>query len=109
AMLGHVSGVLAAFAGDPKARVADIELADDAERRRLVEDWNATGFAYPREATVPEIFARQVERHPDAVAVSFQGAALTYAELDARANQLAHELRSRGVGLETPVAVALPR
>src|SRR5262249_50723378 len=64
---------------------------------------------YPRDATVPECFARQAARTPDAVAVSFGGATLTYAELDARANQLAHALRERGVRLETPVAVALPR
>ncbi len=109
AVLGHVRRILEAFAGDPSVQLADIDLADEAERNRVVSIWNQTRFRYPRDATVPECFARQAAATPDAVAVSFGGATLTYAELDARANQLAHELRDRGVGLETPVAVALPR
>src|SRR4051812_23309016 len=60
-------------------------------------------------ATLPGLFAEQVRRRPDAVAVVFEDVTLTYAELDARANRLAHALADRGAGPERVVALAVPR
>ncbi|GGX52917.1 non-ribosomal peptide synthetase [Streptomyces noursei] len=93
---------------DPAGRVADVEVLSEAQRRQLLTGWNDTAAELP-EATVPELFARRVAASPDAVAVVCGDAELTYAELDARANRVAHWLVERGVGPETVVAVTLPR
>lgn len=71
--------------------------------------WNATRAAYPRDATIPELFTARTVATPDAPALTFGPVTLTYAELDARANRLAHLLVERGAGRETPIAIALPR
>ncbi|NMO21435.1 non-ribosomal peptide synthetase, partial [Pyxidicoccus fallax] len=81
----------------------------EAERRRVLEEWNATTSDYPRDSTLPEVFAQVVERFPDHVAVEFGGTRLTYRELDARANQLAWHLRRLGVDADTCVALAVER
>ena len=78
------------------------------ERKQVLEDWNATGQKLP-EATLPELFEKQVEETPDAVAVVYEQSSLTYAELNCRANQLAHALIKEGIGPEDAVAVALER
>ncbi|MFB7620114.1 amino acid adenylation domain-containing protein, partial [Kitasatospora sp. NPDC056181] len=90
------------------ARVADIGLLDRAERQLLLETWNDTAAATDA-ATVPELFAAQAARTPDAVAVVADGEAVTYAELDAWANRLAHHLAGLGVGAESVVGLRLPR
>ncbi len=108
-ILGHVHRVLAAVIGDHGARVSDIDLADDAERDTVVRRWNDTRSPYPRDATIVGCFAARVAEAPDAIAVTFGAETLTYAQLDARSNRLAHLLQERGVELETPVGVALPR
>ncbi|WP_327285881.1 non-ribosomal peptide synthetase [Streptomyces sp. NBC_01205] len=99
--------VLEAAAADPTGPIGAIEVLEPAERQLLLEE-NATGRPVP-DTTLPALFAGQVARTPDAVALVHDGAALTYAELDARANGLAHWLRSRGAGPESIVAVSLPR
>jgi amino acid adenylation domain-containing protein len=108
-ILGHVRQVLVGLAGDAALPLRDLAIADDAERELLLRVWNGTATPYPRELTIPQAFAAQAARTPHAPAVVFAGRTLTYAELDARANQLAHLLQAHGVGTETPVAVALPR
>ncbi|WP_330333157.1 amino acid adenylation domain-containing protein [Streptomyces sp. NBC_00536] len=85
-----------------------VDVLGGDERSRILDEWNATGRSVAA-ATVPELFAAQVARTPDAVAVVADGASLTYAELDARADRLARLLTGRGVGPESVVAVALPR
>ncbi|SON59511.1 Tyrocidine synthase 3 [Mycobacterium simulans] len=85
-----------------------IDILDSSERDRLVIGWNDTATAIP-DATIPQLFAAQVARTPDAPAVENDGETLTYRELDTRANHLAHHLRAHGARPETVIAVALPR
>ncbi|GAA4545283.1 non-ribosomal peptide synthase/polyketide synthase [Amycolatopsis samaneae] len=88
-------------------RVADLTMLTEPERRDLA-DWNDTGHEIP-DTTLPALFAEQVRRTPDAVAVVFDGAALTYRELDERADRLAHVLAGRGAGPDVLVGVLLHR
>ncbi len=108
-ILGHVRRVLVALTSDRTIRPGDIDMLDDAERESVVRHWNRTRVPYPREATIVSRFAERVAAAPDAIAVSFGIETLTYAQLDTRANRLAHLLRSHGVEPEAPVGIALPR
>jgi amino acid adenylation domain-containing protein len=95
-------------AADPADRVGAAELLGMAERRRVVEEWNATEAPEP-DASVRELFEAQVVRTPDAVAVVSDGCAASYAELEVRANRLAHYLAVQGVGRGSVVGLCLPR
>ncbi|WP_051707174.1 MULTISPECIES: non-ribosomal peptide synthase/polyketide synthase [unclassified Streptomyces] len=98
--------VLDALAGDPAARVADLDLLTPAERSGA----HPAGETRPvPPTTLAAAFTAQAARTPDATAVVFEGTTLTYAALDARAETLAVRLRNRGVGRERFVAVAVPR
>jgi amino acid adenylation domain-containing protein len=80
-----------------------------AERQQLLLEWNDTQRPYAREQSLPQLFAAQVQRTPDAVAVVYDTEQLSYAELDQRSNQLAQHLRRLGLGLEDRVALCVPR
>ncbi|HEX8697002.1 MAG TPA: amino acid adenylation domain-containing protein, partial [Longimicrobium sp.] len=105
----YLRRVLEEMAADADRPVERLDLLPEAERRQLLEKWNATDAEYPRGASVHELFALQAERTPDAVAVVSGDRSLTYAELDARARRLARRLRSRGVGPDARVAILMPR
>ncbi|HEV3049609.1 MAG TPA: amino acid adenylation domain-containing protein, partial [Longimicrobium sp.] len=107
--VGYLRRVLDEMVADDAKQVHRMELLDAAERGRVVEEWNRTDAEYPADTCIHELFQAQVQRTPDAVALSYQGERLTYAELNARANQLAHHLRSLGVGPEVRVAVFIRR
>ena len=92
----------------PDVSIGRLELLSSAERRQLLEDWNATGRSVAP-GTLVEHLAGQALARPDAVAAVFEDARLSYGELDARANQLAHHLRALGVGAETVVGLCLER
>ena len=96
-MLGHYESVLRGVTAAPDARLWELPLLDGEERRQLVEDWSGTRTEYPRGSTIQALFETQVSRTPSAVAVSFEGASLSYRELNLRANRLAHHLVARGV------------
>ena len=81
----------------------------DAELQQVMHGWNDMAMPYDRSAAVHKMFEAQVARTPDAVAVRFGDDALTYAELDARANRLAHYLVRRGVGTDVVVGVCMHR
>ena len=81
----------------------------EAERQQLLVEWNATQTEYPRQSTLAELFAEQAARTPEAVAVVYEGQEIRYGELDRRANQLAHYLRTLGVGPDVIVGVCLER
>ncbi|HWO59480.1 MAG TPA: amino acid adenylation domain-containing protein [Umezawaea sp.] len=94
-------------AGDPPVSRIDALLPD--ERRRITGEWAGTTTRPAPEATIPELFERQVRRTPDAVALEHPTGALSYSDLDARANRVARALVGRGVGPESLVALVMPR
>ncbi|MET7511591.1 amino acid adenylation domain-containing protein, partial [Streptomyces albidoflavus] len=104
----RLTRVLRAAVDDPSVSLSGIGLLDEAERRSVLVDWNDTGQTVP-DTTLPELFAQQVARTPDRTALVHEGQHLTYAELDERANRLAHLLIGRGVGPESVVGLCLPR
>ncbi|MEU9083701.1 amino acid adenylation domain-containing protein [Streptomyces sp. NPDC048357] len=110
-----VEGIAARFArilqqlvSDPDTRVGSVHVLEPAERERLLGTFNDTAVPAPGK-TVPALFEEQAAATPDGIAVAFGAESLTYRELDARANRLAHVLAARGVGQESVVGVALPR
>ncbi|MEL6764440.1 MAG: amino acid adenylation domain-containing protein, partial [Cyanobacteria bacterium J06607_6] len=86
----------------------DVPLLPPAEQAQI-HLWNQTATDYPSDCSLPALIEAQVERTPDAIAVRFQDETLTYCNLNARAEQLAHHLQSLGVGPEVPVAVCVDR
>lgn len=98
--------VLAGGLVDPATALSDLPLLSDTERGQVLQEWNATSADDPPE-TVHGLVERQVRLTPDAVAVHV-GARLTYAELNARANRVAHGLRAGGVGPGDVVGVSVP-
>ena len=94
---------------NPQAHVWDVPLLTEGEREQQLVQWNATQVDCPKDVCVHQLFEQQVERTPDAVALVFEDQLLSYAELNRRANQLAHYLQSLGVGPEVLVGVCMLR
>ncbi|MFK4071671.1 non-ribosomal peptide synthase/polyketide synthase [Streptomyces sp. NPDC029674] len=94
---------------EPDVPVSRIDVLGDDERHRVLTAWNATEGARAEAAPLPALFEAQVARTPDATAVLHDGTALSYAELNARANRMARLLAGRGVGPDSVVALAVPR
>src|SRR5687767_15379951 len=92
---------------DEGRRVERLTLMPESERVRVLEEWNRTEAEHPGGPCVHERFEAQVERTPDAVAVVFEDEHLTYAELNRRANRLAHHLVRRGVGPDVRVGLCV--
>jgi amino acid adenylation domain-containing protein len=108
-MCGNFVALLESIAADPERRLSQLPLLTEGERRRLLYEWNETGRDYASDKCLPQLFEEQVERSPDAVALRYEDETLTYAELNARANQLAHHLRGLGVAPELRVALLAER
>ncbi|WP_267938918.1 non-ribosomal peptide synthetase [Saccharothrix sp. S26] len=100
--------LLVGLVADPDRPVADVPWLSEDEVRQVLFDWNGTMVSEPG-TTIPELFAAQAARTPDAVAVTCEGEHLTYRELDERANRLAHHLVDLGAAPERIVALRLPR
>ncbi|ATI34074.1 non-ribosomal peptide synthetase [Rhodococcus sp. H-CA8f] len=100
--------VLEAMVADPSVRVGDVDMFDSGERSLVLESWNGTAHEVA-DVSLVDVFDAQVEASPDAVAVSFEGVSLSYAEFDSRVNRLARYLVSVGVGPESLVGVAVRR
>lgn len=116
-MAGHMETLLTEIARDPHRPVSQIPLLTEAERRQIIVEWNRTVAPFSQDACIHQLFEAQVDRAPEAVALvdlcdraaGDRGVALTYQELERRANQVAHLLVGLGVGRETRVALYLER
>nr|WP_279636042.1 non-ribosomal peptide synthase/polyketide synthase [Corallococcus terminator] len=109
-LLGHLGVLLEGIAKDADANVWDLPLLEAQERQQVLKQF-AGPVAPEREAaeTIHSLFASQAAKTPGAVAVMHEGAELTYAQVEARANQLARHLRTLGVGEESRVGVCVER
>ena len=94
---------------DDTQTVDKLPLLTVAERHQLLYEWNDTAAGFPSDKCIHELFEEQVHRTPEAVAVVFEDAALSYEELNLRANQLAHYLRELGVVPDARVAICVER
>jgi natural product biosynthesis luciferase-like monooxygenase protein len=108
-MLGHVETLLTAIAGGGDRPLGGLPLLEDRERRQLIGEWNDTAHVYDTATTVHAMIETQARRTPDAVAVVFNHAQLTYRELDQRANQIAGRLLALGVSAGALVGIAMDR
>ncbi|WP_181233509.1 non-ribosomal peptide synthetase [Enhygromyxa salina] len=107
-LTAHLGQVLTGMGADPSVRLSALPMLTAAERELLLA-WNDTARSNRDHLCIHELFAEQVRRTPDAVAVVFEGTSLTYAGLAARAYRLAHHLRELGVGPEDRVGICLQR
>ncbi|WP_141096737.1 non-ribosomal peptide synthetase, partial [Photorhabdus luminescens] len=98
-----------ALAQAPDTPVRALEILPEAERTLLLTSWNATETVYPEALCVHQLFERQVEQTPDAIALVYEEQTLSYAELNVRANRLAHQLIALGVVPEQRVAICVSR
>ncbi|MGW4891959.1 amino acid adenylation domain-containing protein [Kitasatospora sp. NPDC004240] len=103
----HLLGVLDAMVAEPDSTLRDLTVVRGAELDRLIGEFNGAPSGYP-DRCLHELFAEVAREHPDRPAVVAGDTRLTYGELDARSDRLAHELVGRGVGPETPVGICLP-
>ncbi|MBD2690471.1 non-ribosomal peptide synthetase [Anabaena catenula] len=108
-MLGHFQTLLESIICDSNQRISELAILTPSERQTLLWDWNNTKVDYPQKACIHQFFEAQVEKTPDAIAVSFENQKLTYQELNKRANQLAYKLLNLGVKPETLVGICMER
>ncbi|MEW2813268.1 amino acid adenylation domain-containing protein, partial [Streptomyces massasporeus] len=108
-LAGHFETLLTSVVADPTATLSDLDMLSEAERHQLVVEWNDTSADFPSDTCVHRLVEAQAAERPDAPAVVFGDQTLTYAQLNTKANQLAHHLRSLGVDRESLVAVCLER
>ena len=106
-MMLHFGALLSSILRDPGKRVGQFELLPAEEREEILTGWNETGAAYPESEFVHSLFEEQAAKTPDKVALVRGEEALTYGELNRKANRLAHYLEKQGVSKETLVAVNL--
>lgn len=108
-MAGHYQILLTGIAADPDRSFALLPLLTPTERHRIVVEWNETRTDYPRDTCIQQLFEAQVDADPDAIAIVFGEQRVTYRELNRRANQIAHHLRSLGVGPGLLVGICVKR
>lgn len=108
-MCGHYVNTLKAMAANPDQRYEQFSLLSENEREQILVQWNSTAADYPRHQCIHERFEAQAEKTPDAVALVFEDQALTYRELNQRANRLANLLHKLGVGTGTLVGLFVDR
>ncbi|HLM58539.1 MAG TPA: amino acid adenylation domain-containing protein [Pyrinomonadaceae bacterium] len=108
-MAGHFRTLLESIVADPARPLSRLPWLPEEERRQLLVEWNSTAVDYSPADNLAALFEAQVRRTPDAVALVFEDERISYGELNARANQLAHHLRRLGAGPETLVGVLMRR
>jgi len=109
ALAGHLARFLAAAAAQPDAPIVGVNMLDQGERELLTRGLNATARDYPSTSTLAELFAVSAQRHGARTAISADGTAITYTDLDQRSNRLAHHLANAGVKQGDRVAILLER
>ena len=111
ALIGRFGRVLVALTADPGQRLSSVDVLDDGEHARLDQIGNRAVLTQPvpPAVSIPVLFAAQVARTPEAVAVTFEGRSMTYRELDEASNRLAHLLTGQGAGPGQCVALLLSR
>ena len=108
-MLQQLSTLLAGIAASPNERISRLPLMTEIERQQLLNEWNATEAGFPRDRCLHQVFEERVAQAAEKTALIFGIERVTFGELNAAANQLAHYLRRSGVGAETRVALCLER
>ncbi|MEE1810997.1 non-ribosomal peptide synthetase, partial [Streptomyces sp. BE133] len=107
-LAARLTQVLDQATADPDRALSSIRVLDEAERRRVLTEWNDTASDLQL-ALVHELFEQWTDRTPDAAALVTEGQEISYAELDARASRIAHYLVGQGIGAEAVVGLCLPR
>ncbi|NOJ99178.1 AMP-binding protein, partial [Corallococcus coralloides] len=108
-LVEHLRVLLEGVVAKPEEAVVRLPMLTEAERQQVLVTWNQQQAEYARDATIPHLFEAQTKRTPDAVAVVSGKQRLTYREVEAKANQLAHRLRKLGVGPESRVGLCVER
>ncbi|MEK8146059.1 AMP-binding protein [Streptomyces sp. M10(2022)] len=108
-LAGHYRNVLASVVAEPAARISDVQMLSEAEQHQLLVEWNDTAVPFPDDQCIHQLVEAHTAKQPDATALVFDDQHLTYAQLNAKANQLAHHLRTLGVGPDTLVGLCLDR
>ncbi|PYY14350.1 MAG: non-ribosomal peptide synthetase, partial [Acidobacteria bacterium] len=108
-MVGHWETLLKAVCVNIDQPVARLPILTEAERNQILFEWNATHADYPNNICLHELIETQAEQTPDAEAVIYNEQRLTYRQLNARANQLAHRLRELGAGPEVLIGICMER
>ena len=108
-MADRFGALVRAIVAAPETRVSELDIMDAAETALVVDTWNDTDADFPAAATLHGIIEEQVAATPEAIAVTFEGEQLNYAQLNAMANRIAHRLRAVGAGPETLVGVCAER
>jgi methionyl-tRNA formyltransferase len=109
AIVQQLQSLITACLEDPQQSLHQLPLLSIAQQQRILVDWNDTTQPLPTDKCIHDLFAKQVERTPDAVAVAFQDRELTYRELNTQANRLAHYLQLQGVGPDVIVGLKIER
>jgi amino acid adenylation domain-containing protein len=107
--LKHFQTLLESIAANPAEPIGKLPILTETERNELTIEWNKTGVEYSKGRTLQEWFECQVEKTPNATALTFEGKHLSYSELNVRANQLAHYLKGIGVGPDVLVGLYIDR
>ncbi|WP_340608594.1 amino acid adenylation domain-containing protein [Xenorhabdus bharatensis] len=108
-MVGYLIHVLTAMVIDDSQPVNTLPMLPNSERQQLLVDFNATQTAFPQDALIHPLVEAQVLQRPDAIAISYEGQTLSYAELNCHANRLAHHLLALGIRPDDPVAICAER
>jgi amino acid adenylation domain-containing protein len=108
-LAANFEALLEGIVANPEQRVSELPVLTERERSRVLVDWNQTEADFPNEKCIHELFEEQAERTPDKVALIYQGSEITFGELNTRANQLCHYLKSRGVGPDVFVGICVER
>ncbi|NEQ02898.1 SDR family NAD(P)-dependent oxidoreductase, partial [Moorena sp. SIO3F7] len=104
-MMENFLTLLKAIVANPQEKISKLPLITAAEKQKILQEWNNTKTDYPTDKCIHQLFENVVEKNPDAVALIFEDRQLTYAQLNEKANQLAHHLLSLGIIPETPIGI----